>query len=49
MEQPKEEEAYSNQGINESTLAKSTGIEEITGSNSVNSGTFVFVKEEDII
>ena len=33
--------------MDESTLTKSTGIEEITGSNSVNSGTF-FVKEEDI-
>ena len=31
--------------MDESTLTKSTGIEEMTGSNSVNSGTFVFVKE----
>ena len=33
--------------MDKSTLTKSTGIEEITGSDSVNSGTFVFLKEED--
>ena len=43
--------AYFNQGIkvmNESTLTKSTGIEEITGSGSVNSGTFAFIKDNNI-
>ena len=31
--------------MDESTLTKSIGIEEITGSRSVNSGTFAFIKE----
>ena len=44
--------AYINQGIkvmDESTITKSTGIEEITGSGNVNSGTFTFIKEDNNI
>ena len=35
--------------MDESTLTKSAGIEEITGSGSIISGTFAFIKEDNNI